>query len=141
MARRQAQYDDQDDLYDEEEMYAHRSASSRRTTETAEPPPESLVHRAFDWGISGSILAIIFLTFLYTLSPLDAVPDIVPPAGQVNELAAVLAGGSSIAGLAALRYWLHSKITQITCLIAILFSAIGAFVIFWLLAQLFDRLL
>ncbi len=141
MARRQAQYDDQDDLYAEDEAYARPSASARRTTETAAPPTESLVHRAFDWGISGSILAIIVLTILYTFSPLDSVPDVVPPADQVDDLAAILAGGSSIAGLAVLRYLLHSKISQITCLIAIIFSAMGAFVTFWLLAQLFDRLL
>jgi hypothetical protein len=104
-------------------------------------PADSLLHRAFDWGISGSILAIIVLTILYTLSPVDFVPDIVPTASQVDGLAAILAGSSAVVALAVVRYVLRSRIGPISCLAAIILSAIGAFAIFWVLMQLFDRLL
>ncbi len=100
-----------------------------------------IVQQAFDWGISGSILAIIILTVLYTFFPIDAIPDFIPVAGQADDIAAILAGGGSVSFLAVLRFVLRTRIGRWGCLIVITLSAIGAFTIFWLLMQVFDSVL
>lgn len=100
-----------------------------------------IAQQAFDWGITGSILAIILLTILYTLSPVDAVPDIVPLAGQADDLAAIFAGGGSVTFLAVLRFIMRSRVARWGCLLMIVLSAIGGLTIFLLLIRLFDSLL
>lgn len=100
-----------------------------------------LARRAVDWGINGSIIAIIILTALYALSPIDALPDVIPVAGQVDDLAAILAGGGSITFLTVLRFLLRSRAGRIGCLMIILLSSIGAVTVFWALSRLFDSLL
>lgn len=122
-------YDDEYDAYDDEGYRRHARAGS------------PIVQQAFDWGISGSILAIIALTILYTFFPLDVIPDVIPVAGQIDDIAAILAGGSSVTFLAALRFILRTRIGRWGCLLVIILSAIGAFTIFWLLMQLFNAVL
>ncbi len=104
-------------------------------------PLSRLTQHAFDMGITGSIVAIVVLTALYVLSPLDFVPDVVPGVGQADDLAAVLAGSGSSLFLAVLRYALRSRVGRRGCLVAIVLSALGALVLFWALAMLFSRLL
>ena len=103
-------------------------------------PLSRLTQHAFDMGITGSIVAIVVLTALYVLSPLDFVPDVVPVFGQADDLAAVLAGSGSSLFLAVLRYALRSRVGRKGCLVAIVLSALGALVLFWALAMLFSRL-
>lgn len=130
MARRKDQSDPYDEDYDDDYDRDDRPL-----------PSSPVIHQAFDWGISGSILAIIVLTILYTISPVDFMPDIVPVAGQVDDLAAIVAGGSSVTLLATLRYLLRSRIGRWGCLVAIVLCSAGAFVVFWVLMQLVDRIL
>jgi hypothetical protein len=107
----------------------------------AERQNEHIAQRALDWGISGSILAIIVLTLLYTFSPVDFIPDFIPFAGQADDLATILAGGGSVSFLAALRFILRSRIGRWGCLIVIVLCAIGAFTVFWLLMQILNAVL
>ena len=100
-----------------------------------------LAQRAVDWGINGSILAIVILTALYALSPVDALPDVIPVAGQVDDLAAILAGGGSVTFLTVLRFLLRSRAARIGCLAIIVLTSIGAVTVFWALSRLFDSLL
>lgn len=106
-----------------------------------EPDRQPIAQQAFDLGITGSILAIIVLTAIYTFFPVDAVPDFIPVAGQVDDIAAIFAGGSTVTFLATLRYLMRSRVARWGCLLLIVLSAVGAFTVFWLLMQLFDSLL
>lgn len=130
MARRQeyADYDDEEEVYDDAGAFDER-------------PGDPLVRQALDWGISGSILAILVLTAIYAFSPLDFVPDLIPVAGQADDVAAILSGGGSVLFLTVLRYVLRSRIGRWGCLIAIALAAIGAFTVFWLLLRVFDAVL
>ncbi len=103
-------------------------------------PLTRLTQHAFDMGITGSIVAIIVLTALYVLSPLDFVPDVVPVAGQADDIAVVLAGSGSSLFLAVLRYVLRSRIGRRGCLAVIVLSALGALALFVALAALFSRM-
>lgn len=144
MPRRDA-HPPQDDAYDE--YYEAQDYRYEDPYATAYPPTRSarsrdpLVRQALDWGISGSILAILVLTALYLFSPLDAIPDVIPFAGQADDIGAVLAGGGTVASLTVLRYVLRSRVGRWGCLIGIVLSAIGAFTLFWLLLRLFDAVL
>ena len=102
-------------------------------------PLARLTQHAFDMGITGSIVAIIVLTALYVLSPLDFVPDVVPVAGQADDIAVVLAGSGSSLFLAVLRYVLRSRVGRWGCLAVIVLSALGALALFVALAALFSR--
>lgn len=115
------------------------TAEAQRTL--ANRQNEHITQRALDWGISGSIVAIILLTLLYTISPVDFIPDFIPFAGQADDLATILAGGGSVSFLAALRFILRTRIGRWGCLIVIVLCAIGAFAIFWLLMQLLNAVL
>jgi hypothetical protein len=101
----------------------------------------SITQQALDWGISGSVLAILMLTVLYMLSPADFLSDVFPIAGQVDDLAVVLAGGSSITFLAVMRYVLRWRVKPLGCPLVIILTAIGAFIIFWALVRILDSIL
>jgi hypothetical protein len=122
--------------YDAPRPVRRRSTSSRGSRRLETP----ITQQAFDWGISGSILAILLVTALYVLSPLDLIPDVIPIAGQADDIASVLAGGGSVIFLAVLRYLLRTRIGRWGCLITIVLAAVGAFVMFWVLLQLFGRI-
>jgi hypothetical protein len=131
MPRYRDDYDDYDKRDDAERDYDDRRA--RR--------PASLTQQALDWGISGSVFAILILTVVYVLSPLDLIPDVLPVVGQMDDIAAILAGGGSITFLAVLRYVLRSRVGRWGCLLVIVLSAVGAFAIFWALMWVFNSIL
>jgi hypothetical protein len=133
MPRYQNDYDDGD--YDERDDTAcdYYDAPARR--------PVSLTQQALDWGISGSVFAILILTVVYVLSPLDLIPDVLPVVGQMDDIAAILAGSGSITFLAVLRYVLRSRVGRWGCLLGIVLSAVGAFAIFWVLMWVFNSIL
>jgi hypothetical protein len=122
-----------DDYYDDEE----RALTPREERQIA--------RRAIDWGVSGSILAIIILTGLYALSPVDIIPDVLVGPGQVDDIGAIFAGGGSVIFLTVARYLMlnaiKSRAGRWGCLILILLAGIGAFTVFWVLLRLFDSLL
>ncbi|MCL4238206.1 MAG: DUF1232 domain-containing protein [Anaerolineae bacterium] len=134
---------DEDDGYDQyDEEYAeyddgYEEIHPARRARQSEP----LARQALDWGISGSILAILVLTAIYALFPIDAIPDFIPFAGQADDIAAILAGGGSVTFLTVLRYVLRTRIGRWGCLITIVLAAIGAFTVFWALLRLFDAVL
>lgn len=104
-----------------------------------------LTRRAIDWGVSGSILAIIILTGLYALSPIDAIPDVLVGPGQVDDIGAIFAGGGSVVFLTIARSLIltamKSRAGRWGCLILILLAGVGAFTVFWVLLRLFDTVL
>ncbi len=126
--------------YDDDDEYADYDDEGTYPGEPARPG-RYIAQQAFDWGITGSILAIILLTVIYTLSPIDAVPDFIPLAGQVDDLAAIFAGGGSVTFLAVLRFAMRSRVARWGCLLMIVLSAIGGLTVFVLLVRLFDALL
>jgi hypothetical protein len=130
MPRYQDDYDDYDERLEAEREYDSRA---RR--------PASLTQQALDWGISGSVFAILILTVVYVLSPLDLIPDVLPVVGQMDDIAAILAGGGSITFLAVLRYVLRSRVGRWGCLFVIVLAAAGAFAIFWVLMWVFNSIL
>jgi len=132
---------DQYEQYDDEENYTVRNATTGRRPTSGRHRETQIAEQAFDWGISGSILAILLLTALYVLSPVDLIPDVIPVAGQADDIAAVLAGSGSVVFLAVLRYALRTRVSRLGCLITIVLASIGAFVVFWVLLQLLDRVL
>ncbi len=127
-------YEPQEYGYDDLDATAYTAAQRTRAR-------DPLVRQALDWGISGSILAILLLTALYIFSPVDVIPDLIPFAGQADDIGAVLAGGGTVTFLTVLRYVLRSRVGRWGCLIGIVLAAIGAFTLFWLLLQLFDAVL
>ncbi|HML20430.1 MAG TPA: YkvA family protein [Aggregatilinea sp.] len=148
------EYEDYDEEYYEDEEDANalaqlpparprRAAQSRRAAVPARRQENSLLRQGVDWALGGSILAIVVITVLYVLSPVDAIPDILPVAGQADDVAAVLAGGASVAVATLARYILRgivaSRAGRIGCLVVIVLSSIGAFVVFMAFLELFGR--
>jgi hypothetical protein len=103
-------------------------------------PTLTMTQQALDWGISGSMLAVLILTVVYTLAPADFLSDMLP-AATVDEVAAILAGAGAIAFLAVMRYILQTRVGPLGCLLVIVLTSIGAFAIFWGLMRLFDSIL
>jgi len=129
MARRTVDYED----YNEE---------PEREEESPDPRPAlTMPQHALDWGISGSVLAVLILTVVYTLSPADFMPDVLPAAENIDDVAAILAGAGSITFLAVSRYVLQKRVRPLGCLFVIILTSVGAFAIFWGLMRLFDSIL
>lgn len=132
-------YDDYDPYADDEGYQDTASNASYLRGEDAtrrsqvRPDALPLVEQALDWGLSGSVLAILVLTALYVFFPDDVM---IPFAGQADDLAAVLAGTGTIGVLTAMRFILRTRVGHWSCLIAIVVSATGAFIIFWVLTAL-----
>lgn len=88
-------------------------------------------------GYKGSVLMIVLLSAAYTFLPIDLIPDFLLGAGQVDDLATILAGGGTVGFISVLRsvmIWIVQRPRLRTgCLI---FFAIGSviLVIFSLLA-------
>ena len=101
----------------------------------------SMTQQALDWGISGSVLAVLILTVVYTLSPADFMADVLPVAANIDDVAAILGGAGSITFLAVMRYVLQTRVGPLGCLFAIILTSVGAFAIFWALMRLFDSIL
>jgi len=120
------EYDDYDEAYDDE--YGDYDY------------PRPLSQRAVEWGLNSGIVAIIALTLIYALFPIDAIPDFIPVAGQADDLAAVFAGGGSVTFLAVMRLVLRTRIGRWGCVIFLGLSAAGACAIFWLVARLVSSL-
>ncbi len=140
----------EDPFEDDYSLYGEEVASFQRERKARSAPPPAaqtssslarLTQQAFDMGITGSILALVVLSALYVLSPLDFVPDVVPMVGQADDVAVVLAGGGASLFLTLLRYGLRTRVGRRGCLVAIVLSALGALALFWALAALFSRLL
>jgi uncharacterized membrane protein YkvA (DUF1232 family) len=125
-------YDDYDDNED---------ARQQRALVPSQESP--LTRRAVDWGLSGSIIAIILLTAIYAFSPIDLIPDFLPVAGQVDDIATIAAGGSSVVFLTIMRYVIHaalrSRAGRWGCLLVLVLVAGGAFSVFWVLLQTFQK--
>lgn len=121
------------DDYDEQEQAADQRALVQRQN-------NYITQRALDWGISGSMLAILVLTLIYAFLPVDLVPDFIPFAGQADDVAAILAGGGSISFLTILRFVLRTRIGRWGCLVGIILTAIGAFAVFWILLEIFNTI-
>ena len=51
----------------------------------------------------GSVLLTVILSLVYTLSPVDVIPDVLIGAGQIDDLAVLLSGGGAIGTLTLLR--------------------------------------
>lgn len=66
--------------------------------------------------------------------------EITPAAGSIDERAILLAGGSAITFLLLIRYTLRDRVRRWNCLPILVLTSIGAFLVFWLLMQLFDAL-
>jgi hypothetical protein len=141
------EYDDYEDYEDQagyddpgaDTAYYRDPPAARRTKR--QPGAPAIVQQALDWGISGSILAILVLTAIYLFSPVDLIPDLIPVAGQADDLAAVLAGSGSVAFLTIMRFVLRTRVGRWGCLIAIFLTAIGAFAVFWVLMSILDSIL
>jgi hypothetical protein len=80
----------------------------------------TIVRRAVDTSLVMGIVLAIITTLLYVLSPIDAVPDLVPVLGQLDDMVAILLGGGSVSVLAALRVLIgagvHNPAARKACL-------------------------
>lgn len=116
------EYGDDDEYIDVVEVQPPRAAYGRRVAKRGVAPQEDIAaRRAIDWGTAGGIVTIILLTLLYAFSPIDAIPDVIPVAGQADDAVAVTAGTATAGFLAflriALRAMLASRIGRKGCVI------------------------
>jgi hypothetical protein len=134
------QNDYDDDYYEEYADYADNINARRGVVRAGDQSTQG--RRAVDLGVNGSIITIIILTLLYVISPVDFVPDIFPVAGQADDVAAVVAGGGSVAFLTVARYLFYfamrSRVGRWGCLIVAALTAVGAFTVFWALLRLLN---
>lgn len=121
-------YDDEADDYDDgvivvDVASARRGRAGRRAAKRGEAISQGNVtaRRAIDWSTTGGIITVILLTLLYALSPVDAIPDVIPVAGQADDIVAVTAGTATAGFLAfvriALRAMLATRIGRKGCVI------------------------
>ncbi len=140
----EADYDEDAYYAEVDEPRAQPRYARRRRPMVRRREENELLSRGVDWAMGASILGIVVITILYVLSPLDVIPDVLPVAGQADDLAAVLAGGGSVAVATLARYILRSVVAtrsgRVGCLIVIVLAGIGAFVVFLGLLELFDRI-
>ena len=67
------------------------------------PTEERSIEQWINQTYRGTIMLIVVLSGIYALSPVDALPDIIPVVGQVDDIATLAAGGSALAFLTAIR--------------------------------------
>ena len=114
-------YDDEDEIEAVEVIEPPRATYGRRAAKRGAPQESVAARRAIDWGTAGGIVTVILLTLLYAISPIDAIPDFIPVAGQADDVVAVTAGTATAGFLAflrvALRAMLASRIGRKGCVI------------------------
>ena len=104
-----------------------------------------------DWvnqSYRGSVITIVILSAIYALSPVDALPDIVPVIGQIDDIATLIAGSSSVAFLTAMRpfavYIAKRPVLRAGCITVIVITGImmlvGALAVFYGIYLLIDAL-
>lgn len=93
---------------------ARRKRAGQRAVKRGEAIPQGNIaaRRAIDWSTTGGIITVILLTLLYAFSPIDAIPDVIPVAGQVDDVVAVTAGTATAGFLAFLRIALRAMIAS-----------------------------
>lgn len=65
--------------------------------------PESRTRSLINGAYRGGVVLILLLSAVYAFFPIDTIPDFLPVAGQVDDLAAIFAGGGSIGMITFLR--------------------------------------
>jgi Protein of unknown function (DUF1232) len=65
--------------------------------------PFDQVERYVNLTYRAGVILIIVLSGIYALSPIDTVPDLVPIAGQLDDLAVLLSGGGTIGFITLMR--------------------------------------
>lgn len=65
--------------------------------------PYENVHRWINTTYRGGVLLVILLSGVYAFFPIDAIPDLLPLAGQVDDLIVLLSGGTTVGVMTALR--------------------------------------
>lgn len=140
---------DYDDGFEDEDEYAEviepaRTGYRPAKRGTATPQGSVAARRALDWGTAGGIVTIILLTLLYALSPIDAVPDVIPIAGQADDVVAITAGTASAGFLAflrvALRAMLASRIGRKGCIVLGVVFGVVAILAFAGLISIFNAI-
>lgn len=94
------------------------------------------------------MFAVLLLSGIYTLSPIDAIPDIIPAAGQADDAAVLVTGGTSAVFMTFARFAmmliLHNRLLRRGCTIgaAIVIPIVifGALLMFYGLYSLISRL-
>src|SRR5690606_11240148 len=140
------EYDDYDDYDEDDEIEVippRRSRSRGPVAKRGAVAPEGSIaaRRAIDWGTAGGIVTVILLTLLYALSPVDLVPDLIPVAGQADDVVGVTAGTATAGFLAflrvALRAMLASRIGRKGCVVlGLVFGVVGILAFIGLLSLL-----
>lgn len=94
----------------------------------SETPQPSRLGRILNVVLTLGIILVLALTGLYTVSPLDLLPDVVPVAGQADDIVALLLGGGSVGLLTILRFLVSVLVgdakARRSCLIILLVVAV-----------------